>query len=131
MHPRISSALLASKTLLAHGQLANDWSSTCHPTSSSAELLSSPLSSAIQPVLGPPHSPFTQYTFPVITYKDIMGESVKSLSEVKLKIWTACPEHQGKNISELIYANSTESRTPSFRLVFEKFDYLILTQAKR
>lgn len=44
----------------------------------------------------------------------------------------ACPEHQGEeNISEITYANSTESSTPSFCLVFEKFDYLILIQAKR
>lgn len=41
-----------------------------------------PLSSDIPAGFDPPHCPFVYPTIPKLTYKDIMGDSVKSLAEV-------------------------------------------------
>ena len=50
----------------------------------SAPLMTTPLSSALQPVLKPPHWPLIQPTFPELPYEDVMGDSVKSLAVVKV-----------------------------------------------
>ena len=41
-----------------------------------------PLSSAIQPVLNPPHWPLIQLTLPELPQEDILADSVESLAEV-------------------------------------------------
>ena len=44
-----------------------------------------PLSSAIQPVLNPPHWPLIQPTLPELPWEDVMGDRVESLAEVEVE----------------------------------------------
>ncbi|XP_048785819.1 uncharacterized protein LOC125686147 isoform X4 [Lagopus muta] len=43
-----------------------------------------PLCSASQPVLNPPHCPLIYPTLPQLCYKDVMGDSIKCLAEIKV-----------------------------------------------
>ncbi|XP_052520447.1 uncharacterized protein LOC128071593 [Tympanuchus pallidicinctus] len=45
---------------------------------------SDPLCSASQPVLNPPHCPLIHPTLPQLCYKDVVGDSIKSLAEIKV-----------------------------------------------
>ncbi|XP_048790623.1 uncharacterized protein LOC125688470 [Lagopus muta] len=50
------------------------------------------LCSASQPVLNPPHCPLIYPTLPQLCYKDVMGDSIKCLAEIKVD-YIHCSPH--------------------------------------
>ncbi|XP_061846117.1 PIN2/TERF1-interacting telomerase inhibitor 1 isoform X4 [Colius striatus] len=61
------------------------WNSTDHrPPTRLCAIDHHSLGSVIQPALDPPHHPFIQATLPELSDEDVMGDSVKSLAEVKV-----------------------------------------------
>ncbi|XP_052520385.1 uncharacterized protein LOC128071565 isoform X3 [Tympanuchus pallidicinctus] len=51
-----------------------------------------PLCSVSQPVFNPPHCPLIYPTLPQLCYKDVVGDSIKSLAEIKVD-YTHCSSH--------------------------------------
>lgn len=82
----------------------------------------SPLSSASQPGLNPPHYPLIQPTFPEIAYEDIFGAYVKGLAGMHVDI----------HCSSLIYpgscatAEGDQVSSASFHFGESHADYLFL-----
>lgn len=85
----------------------------------------SPLSSASQPGLNPPHYPLIQPTFPEIAYEDIFGAYVKGLAGMHVDI----------HCSSLIYpgscatAEGDQVSSASFHFSESHADYLSLPHA--
>ncbi|XP_048788485.1 uncharacterized protein LOC125687398 [Lagopus muta] len=65
-----------------HGPLRN--TASYRPPTGLCTTNNDPLCSASQPVLNPPHCPLIYPTLPQLCYKDVMGNSIKCLAEIKV-----------------------------------------------
>ncbi|XP_048785824.1 uncharacterized protein LOC125686152 isoform X3 [Lagopus muta] len=74
-----------------------------------------PLCSASQPVLNPPHCPLIYPTLPQLCYKDVVGDSIKCLAEIKVDyIHCSAPIHPARdNIIEAYQEMASSTAVPS------------------